>query len=84
MARVIATPVGDLYTSKANAHAIGRGDRVCIGTDSAGYEVLDVVDNRQTSRPGVLWLDFGLFGMEFDTNQPIDRVVGANSTGTAR
>lgn len=90
MARVISTPTGALYTSKVNAHSLGRGDRVCIGNDAAGYAVLDVANNRHTKRPGVLWIDLEgpadghQFGMEFGVNEPVDRVVGANCTGSAR
>lgn len=93
MARVIDTPSGALLTSPMNAHSFGRGDEMVIGTEGVGYVVLEVRDNRiRADRSGcwieLLWLtadDMGgpvgaVFGMEFELNEPLDRVVGARST----
>ena len=85
MARVI----NGLLTSPMNAHSLGRGDVVMVGTDEAGYAALTVADNREMpAAPDARWIEFqgvdetqgNRFGMPFAKNQPLDRVVGARST----
>lgn len=81
MARVI----NGMLCSPMNAHSLSRGDVVMVGMQNTGYASLTVLNNGEMpTRQDQRWIEFqveggGTFGMAFETNKPLDRVVGARS-----